>query len=109
MTSALVRSSTGNQFWMRLTEGATRDPRIYDAARSLATDFRSITPATLQATAQKYQLTSVADLAAHVGEVGRERVGALGDGFAVGGVLQGLANPHVLEHRVCGIEQNLTG
>lgn len=51
---ALVRSSTGNQFWLRLTEGATRDPQVYDAARALANDFRAVTPASLQATAQKY-------------------------------------------------------
>lgn len=51
---SLMRNSTGNQFWMRLSEGATSDPRIYASIRSLGTDYGSSTPETLRATAQKY-------------------------------------------------------
>jgi zinc protease len=51
---ALMRNATGNQFWMRLTEGATRDPQVYDSVRSIGADFGAISPATLQDTARKY-------------------------------------------------------
>lgn len=50
----LMRNATGNQFWMRLSEGATRDPRIYASIRSVGADYGSSTPETLRATAQKY-------------------------------------------------------
>lgn len=51
---SILRSATGNQFWMRLTEGATRDPRLYDAAQNVAAEFAAITPVVLQETARKY-------------------------------------------------------
>ena len=54
MSQFLLRASTGNQFWMQLMAGAAYDPRRIDATRSLASDFISITPAELQATAAKY-------------------------------------------------------
>ena len=50
----LMRNATGNQFWMRLSEGATRDPRIYASINSIGADYGSSTPETLRATAQKY-------------------------------------------------------
>lgn len=54
ISQTLMRSSTGNQFWMRLSEGATRDPRIYDTIRSIGADYGSATPESLRATARKY-------------------------------------------------------
>ena len=50
----LLRASTGNMFWLGLTEGATRDERVYDSVRSLGRDYGTITPAQLQETARKY-------------------------------------------------------
>ncbi|MES2755635.1 MAG: insulinase family protein [Pseudomonadota bacterium] len=51
---SLLRASTGNTFWMRLSEGATRDPKIYDNIRAIGRDFATMTPADLQATAARY-------------------------------------------------------
>ena len=49
-----ARAATGNQFWLRETAGATRDPLKVTAMESLARDFVSITPAEVQSTAAKY-------------------------------------------------------
>ncbi|SEN35220.1 zinc protease [Sphingomonas gellani] len=54
MGQAFLRASTGNLFWLRQLGGATRDPRLYDAARSFPRDLIAITPAVLQDTARKY-------------------------------------------------------
>ena len=51
---AFLRATTGNLFWLRQLGGATYDPRLYDAARSLPRDLIAITPAVLQQTAAKY-------------------------------------------------------
>lgn len=50
----IVRASSGNVFWMYQTEGATRDPRHFNALRSYLTDLTSVTPAQLQALAARY-------------------------------------------------------
>jgi zinc protease len=50
----IVRASSGNVFWMYETEGATRDPRRFDALRTYLTDLTRVTPAELQALAVRY-------------------------------------------------------
>lgn len=50
----IVRASSGNVFWMYQTEGATRDPRHFNALRSYLTDLTSVTPAELQVLAARY-------------------------------------------------------
>jgi zinc protease len=50
----ITRASTGSQFWMRHLEGSSTDPRRIDAIRGILADYRRITPADLQATAQKW-------------------------------------------------------
>lgn len=54
MAQAFLRASTGNMFWMRQLGGATYDPRIVTATRSIPDDLLSVTPTTLQAVAAKY-------------------------------------------------------
>jgi len=54
MTQALIRQSTGNQFWMNQLEGATYDPRRIDAFRRVLSDYTGMTAADIQATARKY-------------------------------------------------------
>jgi zinc protease len=54
MIQYVLRSSTGNGFWLNLLAGATYDPRRVDAARSIVVDYNSITAADLQAVAAKY-------------------------------------------------------
>ena len=54
MTQALMRQSTGNQFWMLQLEGATYDPRRIAAFRSVLSDISTMTSAQLQETARKY-------------------------------------------------------
>ncbi len=50
----ILRASSGNVFWMRQTEGATRDPRRFSALRTYISDLTSVTPAELQALAARY-------------------------------------------------------
>lgn len=50
----LGRASTGNAFWMSQLEGYTRDPRRLAMMRSLGSDLLNVTPAELQALAQRY-------------------------------------------------------
>ncbi|MEG3151121.1 insulinase family protein [Sphingomonas sp. ZT3P38] len=54
MVQALMRQSTGNQFWMIQLEGATYDPRRIDAFRRVLSDISGLTAAELQETARKY-------------------------------------------------------
>ncbi|MES2987880.1 MAG: insulinase family protein [Pseudomonadota bacterium] len=54
----LMRSSSGNMFWMRLVEGGTRDPARIEAVNTLAQDYSLTTPAELQALAAKYLVPS---------------------------------------------------
>jgi zinc protease len=54
MIQYVLRSSTGNGFWLNLLGGATYDPRRVDAARSIIVDYNGITAAELQAVAAKY-------------------------------------------------------
>ena len=51
-----LRASTGNQFWLRETAGSSRDPQKIVAMDSLAEDLIKITPADVQAMAQRYLL-----------------------------------------------------
>ncbi|HEU0066886.1 MAG TPA: insulinase family protein [Sphingomonas sp.] len=53
-TQAIIRASSGNQFWLRELGGGTFDQRRIDATLALANDIRTITPAQLQAVAAKY-------------------------------------------------------
>lgn len=50
----IIRSSSGNMFWMRLVEGGSFDPARIAAVDTLATDIGRTTPAELQALAAKY-------------------------------------------------------
>jgi zinc protease len=50
----MARASSGNQFWLLQTSGGTFDPKRIEASQSLVSDFTTITPALLQATAAKY-------------------------------------------------------
>jgi zinc protease len=54
MIQYVLRSSTGNGFWLNLLGGATYDPRLIDAARSIIIDYNGITASELQAVAAKY-------------------------------------------------------
>ena len=54
MIQYVLRSSTGNGFWLNLLAGATYDPLRIDAARSIVVDYNGITAADLQAVAAKY-------------------------------------------------------
>jgi zinc protease len=54
MTQALMRQSTGNQFWMLQLEGATYDSRRIEAFRRVLSDISTLTAAQLQETARKY-------------------------------------------------------
>ncbi len=54
MIQYVLRSSTGNGFWLNLLGGATYDPRLIDAARSIIVDYNGITATELQAVAAKY-------------------------------------------------------
>lgn len=53
----LGRASTGNAFWMNQLEGYTRDPRRLTMMRSLGSDLLNVTPAEIQALAQRYLVT----------------------------------------------------
>lgn len=50
------RASTGNVFWMFQLEGATRDPRVAQAALSMEADINGVTPADIQRLARQYLL-----------------------------------------------------
>jgi zinc protease len=50
----MVRMSSGNTFWMQQTAGGTRDPRRIRSIDSLPQDYGTVTPADIQALAQKY-------------------------------------------------------
>ncbi|MBN8843509.1 MAG: insulinase family protein [Sphingomonadales bacterium] len=52
----VARASTGNVYWMFLLEGATRDPRVTQAALSIEDDISSVTPADIQRLARQYLL-----------------------------------------------------
>ncbi|MEO5938067.1 MAG: insulinase family protein [Sphingomonas sp.] len=54
MIQYVLRSSTGNGFWLNLLGGASYDPRRVDAARSIIVDYNTMTAAELQAVAAKY-------------------------------------------------------
>lgn len=54
----ISRASSGNSFWMSQLEGATFRPEKFIALRSLLSDYTVITPAEVQALAQKYLLDS---------------------------------------------------
>ncbi|MPT47272.1 MAG: insulinase family protein [Sphingobium sp.] len=54
MGQMLSRASTGNAFWMMQMEGATQDPRIVDAMRTLMPDVLGVTAEDLRALAAKY-------------------------------------------------------
>ena len=53
-TQAVIRASSGNQFWLRELAGGAFDPRRIAATERLGEDIRAITPASLQATAARY-------------------------------------------------------
>ncbi|WP_085810422.1 pitrilysin family protein [Sphingomonas sp. TZW2008] len=54
MMQYLSRASSGNQFWLIQTSGGAYDPKRLAGASTLVSDYMSITPAILQATAAKY-------------------------------------------------------
>lgn len=54
MMQYLARASSGNQFWLLQVSGGAYDANRLAGARTLVSDYMSITPQTLQATAAKY-------------------------------------------------------
>ncbi len=54
MRQYLARARSSNAFWMSMLGGMSRDPRKLALARSLQDDVLSITPADIQALAQRY-------------------------------------------------------
>ncbi|WP_082006322.1 M16 family metallopeptidase [Sphingomonas sp. ERG5] len=54
MKQSIMRSSTGNQFWMMNLAGSMYDERRIAALRGLFRDLARVTSADVQATAQKY-------------------------------------------------------
>ena len=54
MAQRILRSATGNQYWLIQTSGGTYDQRRLDSARGVLSDFARMTPAELQALAAKY-------------------------------------------------------
>ena len=54
MRQLLARVSTGNAFWMKQMEGATRDPRYVEAMQTMGRDLLNVSAADLQALAAKY-------------------------------------------------------
>lgn len=50
----ILRSSSGNTFWLTQLAGATYDPRRIDAVRGIASDYESVTAAELQQVAARY-------------------------------------------------------
>ena len=54
MQQRILRSATGNQYWLYQTSGGTYDQRRLDSARAVLSDFARMTPAELQALAAKY-------------------------------------------------------
>ncbi len=54
----IARASSGNSFWMSQMEGATFNPRKFDVLGTFLSDYTVITPAEVQALAQKYLVDS---------------------------------------------------
>lgn len=54
----IARASSGNSFWMSQMEGATFNPRKFEVLGSFLSDYTVITPAEIQALAQKYLVDS---------------------------------------------------
>jgi zinc protease len=54
MQQRILRSATGNQYWLIQTSGGAYDQRRLDSARNVLSDFARMTPAELQALAAKY-------------------------------------------------------
>jgi zinc protease len=52
----ITRAYTSTAFFMNQIEGATEDPSRYAAVRSIMSDYTQITPAEVQALAQRYLL-----------------------------------------------------
>ncbi|MEO5587300.1 MAG: insulinase family protein [Novosphingobium sp.] len=50
----ITRASTSTAFFMYQVEGGTEDPTRFGAVRSILTDYTQVTPADIQALAQKY-------------------------------------------------------
>lgn len=54
----IIRRSSGNMFWMQLTQGGARDPARIEAVKTLGPDYAYATPADIQALAAKYLVPS---------------------------------------------------
>jgi len=54
MKALVARAVNSDLYWMNVMAGGTRDPRIVDAALSVAKDLQRITPADLQSAAKTY-------------------------------------------------------
>ena len=54
MTQAIIRQSSGDQFWLIQLGGASYDPRRIEAFRHLYSSIATMTAAELQETARKY-------------------------------------------------------
>ena len=51
---AIERAASGNSFWLNQLKGATYDPERFVALGKLYSDYNDVTPAILQALAQRY-------------------------------------------------------
>jgi zinc protease len=51
---AIERAASGNSFWLNQLKGATYDPERFAALGKLYSDYNDVTPAILQALAQRY-------------------------------------------------------
>ena len=54
MEQAIIRSSSGNTWWLQQLGGGVYDQRRIDAVRGIASDYQSLTAADLQQLAAKY-------------------------------------------------------
>lgn len=52
----IARASSGNSFWLSQMKGASFDPQRFDVLGNLVSDYTVVTPAEIQALAQKYFL-----------------------------------------------------
>jgi len=54
MKALVARAFNSDLYWMNVMAGGTRDPRIIEAALSIASDLQRITPADVQGVAKTY-------------------------------------------------------
>ncbi|MDF7773786.1 insulinase family protein [Sphingomonas sp. AOB5] len=58
LMQTIIRRSSGNMFWLQLTQGGGLDPARIAAVNTLGRDYRGVTPEDIQALAVKYLVPS---------------------------------------------------